>query len=89
MENKLPELNEKVKEKSGERQTAAGKRPRLSLASLIGQAILSSPEQKSRLQNIYDWIANRFPEYYQLNVGGWQVKVSFILEFHSSQFNYK
>jgi hypothetical protein len=55
------------------RSTAAGKRPKLSLASLIGQAILSSPNQKARLSNIYEYISNRYPDYYKMNNGGWQV----------------
>ena len=58
----------------GLRSTAAGKRPKLSLASLIGQAILSSPGQKARLSTVYMWISHRYPEYYKLNCGGWQVR---------------
>jgi hypothetical protein len=57
----------------GTRSTAAGKRPKLSLASLIGQAILSAPEQKARLSTIYEWISERYPDYYRMNTGGWQV----------------
>ncbi len=56
----------------GVRSTAAGKRPKLSLASLIGQAILSTAERKARLGQIYEWVAERYPEYYTLNQGGWQ-----------------
>lgn len=56
-----------------QRATAAGKRPKLSLASLIGQAITAQPEQKARLSSIYEWIATNYPEYYKLNQGGWQV----------------
>lgn len=42
------------------------KRPKLSLASLIGQAIMSQPGEKARLSTIYDWISNKYPEYYRL-----------------------
>ena len=64
----------------GTRSTAAGKRPKLSLASLIGQAILSSPGQKARLGTIYEWISTRYPDYYKMNCGGWQVRlISFLL----------
>ncbi|KAI3629646.1 hypothetical protein MIR68_011081 [Amoeboaphelidium protococcarum] len=48
------------------------KRPKLSLASLIGQAIMSQPGEKARLSTIYDWISNKYPEYYRLQTGGWQ-----------------
>jgi hypothetical protein len=57
----------------GSRSTAAGKRPKLSLASLIGQAILDTPETIARLSSIYEWISSRYPEYYTINSGGWQV----------------
>jgi hypothetical protein len=72
----------------GYRATAAGKRPKLSLASLIGQAILSSPEQKARLSSIYEWIADRYPEYYQMNQGGWQVSSDFVI-LHSNSVHDK
>jgi hypothetical protein len=58
-----------------QRPSGMGKRPKLSLASLIGQAILAHPENKARLSSIYEWIANEYPEYYKLNQGGWQVSL--------------
>ena len=50
-----------------------GRRPKLSLASLIGQAILAQPEQRARLSAIYEYVTKEYPEYYKLNEGGWQV----------------
>ncbi len=58
----------------GTRATAAGKRPKLSLASLIGQAILAAENNRARLSTIYEWISERYPDYYKMNYGGWQVK---------------
>jgi hypothetical protein len=55
-------------------KSAANKRLKLSLASLIGQAILNAPGNKARLGTIYEWIALRYPDQYQLNHGGWQVR---------------
>lgn len=44
-----------------------------SMSSLLGRAIMAQPEQRARLSTIYNWIAEHFPEDYQLSVGGWQV----------------
>lgn len=66
-------------ENASQRKTVAGGRPKLSLASLIGQAILASDGVKARLSTIYEWIAKNYPEYYQLNHGGWQVLGSLYL----------
>ncbi|KAK2463690.1 hypothetical protein APHAL10511_004441 [Amanita phalloides] len=39
------------------------KKPDLSYAALVGQAILSSPEHRLTLQEIYDWITIVYPHY--------------------------
>eukprot|EP00158_Paraphelidium_tribonemae_P006285 Partr_v1_DN27761_c0_g1_i2_m66957 putative Forkhead transcription factor len=68
-----PFINTIVDERiEGTRATAAGKRPKLSLASLIGQAILATQYHRARLSTIYEWISERYPDYYRLNCGGWQ-----------------
>ena len=70
------------------RATAAGQRPKMSLASLIGQAIMASNQQKARLSTIYEWISERYPDYYRMNSGGWQVSLSaFLLLVSYLEFN--
>ncbi|KAI9727633.1 MAG: transcription factor [Chrysothrix sp. TS-e1954] len=46
-------------------------KPPHSYAQLIGMAILSSPEEKLTLANIYTWIKDRYA-YYRFSGGGWQ-----------------
>ncbi|QLQ81309.1 hypothetical protein HG537_0F00700 [Torulaspora globosa] len=48
-----------------------GKKPPYSYATLIGLAILQSPEGKLTLSQIYSWISSHFP-YYKLKDSGWQ-----------------
>lgn len=49
-----------------------GSKPPYSYASLIAQAIISSPKQRLALSSIYNWIMQTYP-YYQLQSCGWQV----------------
>lgn len=49
----------------------AGDKPLYTYAQLIAQAILSSKEKQLTLNQIYAYIANRFP-FYQINDKGWQ-----------------
>lgn len=49
-----------------------GSKPPFSYASLIAQAIISSPKQRLALSNIYCWIMDTYP-YYKLQTCGWQV----------------
>ncbi|CDH49439.1 predicted protein [Lichtheimia corymbifera JMRC:FSU:9682] len=49
------------------------RRPPHSYASLIAQAILTSPERRLTLRDIYDWIQSRYPNLYEANETGWQV----------------
>ncbi|KAG8532115.1 uncharacterized protein KY384_003752 [Bacidia gigantensis] len=49
-----------------------GCKPQYSYASLIGMAILRSPERKLTLAHIYKWIANSFAHYRRATDGGWQ-----------------
>lgn len=49
------------------------RRPPHSYASLIAQAILTSPEQRLTLREIYEWIQTRYPNLYEANETGWQV----------------
>lgn len=54
-----------------------GSKPPFSYASLIAQAIISSPKQRLALSNIYGWIMETYP-YYKSQTCGWQVKKVFI-----------
>ncbi|KAF8433217.1 hypothetical protein L210DRAFT_962107 [Boletus edulis BED1] len=54
------------------------KRPELSYAALIGQAILSSPEHRLTLQEIYDWITIVYP-YFQRNEATWMNSIRHVL----------
>ena len=57
--------------------TAKDLKPPRSYATLIGQAILASEEQKLTLAKIYEFIKENYA-YYRLNPNlGWQVSVSF------------
>lgn len=49
-----------------------GSKPPYSYASLIAQAIISSPKQRLALSNIYCWIMETYP-YYKAQSCGWQV----------------
>ncbi|KAF2455829.1 hypothetical protein BDY21DRAFT_61711 [Lineolata rhizophorae] len=46
-------------------------KPPHSYAQMIGQAILSSPEERLSLSNIYDYIKERYA-WYRYSEGGWQ-----------------
>ncbi|KAK7521116.1 fork head transcription factor 1 [Phyllosticta citriasiana] len=46
-------------------------KPPLSYAQLIGQAIMSSPEEQLTLANIYEYIKKHYA-FYRYNGGGWQ-----------------
>ncbi|QLL31087.1 hypothetical protein HG536_0A09040 [Torulaspora globosa] len=48
-----------------------GQKPPYSYATLIGLAILQSPEGKLTLSQIYSWISSHFP-YYRQKDAGWQ-----------------
>lgn len=50
-----------------------GSKPPYSYASLIAQAIISSPKQRLALSSIYSWIMETYP-YYKVQSCGWQVK---------------
>lgn len=49
-----------------------GGKPQLSYASLIGIAILRSPDRKLTLAQIYKWISDSFAHYRRANDSGWQ-----------------
>lgn len=51
-----------------------GSKPSYSYASLIAQAIISSPKQRLALSNIYCWIMDTYP-YYKTQSSGWQVSI--------------
>lgn len=46
-------------------------KPPLSYAAMIGQAILSTPEENATLAKIYDFIKEKYA-FYRFNGGGWQ-----------------
>lgn len=54
------------------------KKPDLSYAALIGQAVLSSPEHRLTLQEIYDWITIVYP-YFQRNETTWMNSIRHVL----------
>jgi hypothetical protein len=55
-----------------QQQGSVHKKPGFSYASLITQAIESSPEKKMTLSAIYSWVTLNYP-YYQIRDVGWQV----------------
>lgn len=59
-----PELNSK--------STRKRRRPPYSYSSLIAQAILSSPEKRLTLKEIYKWIMDKYPSMYKPDDTGWQ-----------------
>ncbi|KAI9891088.1 MAG: transcription factor [Vezdaea aestivalis] len=52
-------------------ETAREFKPPYSYASMIGQAILSAPDEKLTLNNIYSWIMDRYA-FYRFSASGWQ-----------------
>jgi len=54
------------------------KKPDLSYAALIGQAILSSPQHRLTLQEIYDWITIVYP-YYNRSETTWMNSIRHVL----------
>jgi hypothetical protein len=54
------------------------KKPDLSYAALIGQAVLSSPDHRLTLQEIYDWITIVYP-YFQRNEATWMNSIRHVL----------
>ena len=62
-------------------------KPAFSYASLIAQAIVSSPQKKMTLSAIYSWVIAAYP-YYNLKDLGWQVRpfFSFFIPFFSFSF---
>ncbi|CAG8481962.1 8221_t:CDS:2 [Paraglomus occultum] len=62
-----PELNSK--------STRKRRRPPYSYSSLIAQAILSSPEKRLTLKEIYKWIMDKYPSMYKPDDTGWQASI--------------
>jgi len=61
-------------------------KPAFSYASLIAQAIVSSPQKKMTLSAIYSWVIAAYP-YYNLKDLGWQVRpFFFFFPFFSFSF---
>ncbi|MCJ1401163.1 transcription factor [Xylographa trunciseda] len=58
-------------------------KPPCSYSTLIGQAILSVPEEKMPLSSIYDWIKKHF-SYYRHMDGGWQNSIRHNLSLNQS-----
>ena len=52
-------------------------KPGLSYATMIAQAITSTPDQSISLKGIYDWIITNF-SYYRHHGGNWQVSLIII-----------
>ncbi|EXX65786.1 Fkh2p [Rhizophagus irregularis DAOM 197198w] len=58
-------------------------RPGYSYASMIGQAIMTSPEKKLALAEIYSWISKTYP-YYRMNDIGWKNSIRHNLSLYSA-----
>lgn len=52
-------------------------KPGLSYATMIAQAITSTPDQSISLKGIYDWIVTNF-SYYRHHGGNWQVSLNIV-----------
>ncbi|KAG4301469.1 hypothetical protein PCANB_002381 [Pneumocystis canis] len=59
------------------------KKPNLSYASLIAQAILSSPTKKMTLSDIYEWITDTY-KYYKYAQNGWQNSIRHSLSLNKA-----
>lgn len=58
------------------------KKPSLSYASLINEAICSTESKKMTLNNIYEYLKQKY-SYFSISRSGWQVNsFSLLLEFH-------
>ncbi|PKC13216.1 winged helix DNA-binding domain-containing protein, partial [Rhizophagus irregularis] len=57
--------------------------PGYSYASMIGQAIMTSPEKKLALAEIYSWISKTYP-YYRMNDIGWKNSIRHNLSLYSA-----
>lgn len=62
VDNNLP-MKKKDQDSDQKNQSEGIKRPTLSYIALISMAIMSAPEQKMILSEIYDWIATKYPYY--------------------------
>ncbi|QSL65894.1 hypothetical protein MERGE_000175 [Pneumocystis wakefieldiae] len=58
-------------------------KPNLSYASLIAQAILSSPSKKMTLSDIYEWITDTY-KYYKYAQNGWQNSIRHSLSLNKA-----
>ncbi|MCJ1475029.1 transcription factor [Lambiella insularis] len=76
----LLESNEKIDYSSDAMKDV---KPPCSYSTLIGQAILSVPEEKMSLSSIYDWIKTHF-SYYRHMDGGWQNSIRHNLSLNQS-----
>lgn len=57
-----------------ERMSRKRRRPPFSYACMIAQAILSTMTQRMTLREIYDWATANYPQMYNPNETGWQVR---------------
>jgi hypothetical protein len=58
-------------------------RPTIPYAQMIVQAIESSPEQKSTLKEIYEYISENYP-FFRTTKNGWKVRKFIYLEFNQA-----
>lgn len=89
-----PQLNVKTAESldprffrtdEGATETGTNSKPPFSYATLISNAINSSPDKMMTLNDIYNWIIEKYP-FYKSAPAGWKVCVyRLISELHSSQ----
>ncbi|ORX76727.1 hypothetical protein K493DRAFT_203011 [Basidiobolus meristosporus CBS 931.73] len=70
--HKLIETFVSVSPDSAKKLPRKRRRPPFSYSSLIAQAILSTPDRRLTLREIYQWIMERYPAMYKAGDTGWQ-----------------
>jgi hypothetical protein len=79
----MPQSSSKPKKSSNDASVPRRRRrPPFSYASLIAQAILSSPERRLTLRGIYQWLMEQYPALYRPHDSSWQNTIRHNLSFN-------